>query len=524
MKYLLKNGTVIDGSGQQRKTNDVLIENDKIIRIAENIIDEEAELIECSGLVVAPGFIDAHSHNDFYVDDLQSHNYFAPFIEQGITTQIAGNCGFSVFGIDDNSHYKDEVGGSLFPAKGDTTLEKWTDKTSGKMHVNIAPLIGHGTVKTGIAGIKGDKLNKEQISEMVRITKLAMEQGAFGGSLGLMYEPGIYSSYEELKAFTKALADEDGILTIHPRAESSVSMSYGMIGKSHIVRAFEETYKLVRDTNVRFEMSHLIFVGKKTWKCCDRLLKQIHKMNKDGYSYGYDIYPYTYGASVITVFLPDWYMKKDKAKRNKGFTKFKLKVLINLSKKMLGIGFEDMTVCYIGENYPQFEGKTISQIAKENRKKEMEMYLELVELSDGKGRLLIDKYYNQEIISKLMDDEYSICMTDAWYETAGTQNGSTYGAFPLFFKKAREMKMPLEKMVAKMTSITADRFKIEQRGRIEEGFFADITIFDPLTINASKTNSSRPTGIKYVIVNGNLVLKDGIYNGHASGTMLLKRK
>ena len=205
MKTLLKNGTIVDGSGGKPYVSDVLIENDKITKIAKDIDAADAEVIDCTGLTVAPGFIDAHSHNDFFYDYDDAERFYEPFIRQGITTQITGNCGFSPFGVDKNTKYKDKVGGGLFHAKNPGSFKDFVKNAEGKLYVNIVPLIGHGTTRISISGFDAKPLTKEQIDEEMKLVDEAMENGAFGGSFGFMYEPGMYSKTDELVAFAKEL-------------------------------------------------------------------------------------------------------------------------------------------------------------------------------------------------------------------------------------------------------------------------------------------------------------------------------
>lgn len=202
-----------------------MIDGERIAAVGAEICDAADRTIDCTGLCIAPGFIDAHSHNDFYIDKPHSERYFAPFIQQGITTQITGNCGFSPFGVATDSTHKDEVGGSLFRAEKPGSFVDFLREAQGRLHVNIAPLIGHGTVRTGISGRNDPAAFTEvQIDEMLCHVREAMQAGAFGGSLGLMYEPGIYAPRAELIAFAKEIAGHNGILTVHPRACSKIAL------------------------------------------------------------------------------------------------------------------------------------------------------------------------------------------------------------------------------------------------------------------------------------------------------------
>ena len=525
MKTLLKGGTIYDGSGNTKMVADILIDGDTIIKIGNDLVCDDCKIIDCTGLSIAPGFIDAHSHNDFFYDYDDAEKFYEPFIKQGITTQVTGNCGFSPFGVDKDSEYKDKVGGGLFHAKNPGSFKEFIKGCEGKLYVNLVPLIGHGTTRISISGYDPKPLTKEQIDKEMVLVDEAMENGAFGGSFGFMYEPGIYSKTDELYAFASEIAKYDGIVTVHPRACSKVALGYPLISKPHIEMALDEVIDIMEKSKVKMEYSHLIFVGETSWKSIEPMLKKFHDYNKAGYKIAYDNYSFTYGASVITVVLPPWYMALSKEDRKKPFNMFKLKLMTNITKKLLGLGFEDFTVAYIGENYKNYEGKTVAEIAKEEGLSDFDAYIKLVDLSDGQGRLYLDKYYNDDLINRLMTDDLSVFMTDAWVEEAGTQNGAAYQGFAYFLKRARENDMPLESIIRKMTGQTADRFEIKNRGYLKEGYKADITIFDYDNVEVNpKIPDFTPKGFKYVFINGEPVIFDGVYSSKTAGKVILKEK
>lgn len=521
MKILLKNGLVYDGSRNKPQKLDILINNNVIEKLSENLNETADKVIDCTNLCISPGFIDAHSHNDFFVH-LDEATF--PFLKQGITTQIVGNCGFSAYGIDDNSPYKEHVGSGLFKISNPSSLSTFKKATENKLIVNIVPLIGHGTTRISVAGLSHQKLTKEELNKQLEIVERGMKEGAFGGSLGLMYEPGMYAPFEELVEFAKVIKKYDGILTVHPRANSKIALGYPLFGKPHIEQALDEVIHIMRETGVKVEYSHLIFVGKSSWKCVDRMLEVFKNTRKSGYEIGYDMYPFTYGASTISVILPSWYLKLSKEERRKPFNKFKLKLIINITKKLLGIDFDDLVISYI-EGHPEYEGRTVAEIAKSENTNPFDMYIKLVEISEGKGRIMLGRYYNEDIIKKLMADDLSIYMTDAWYEENGTQNGGTFQAFPLFLEKTKEHKFNLEDTIHKMTGATADRFQIPNRGYIKEGYAADITIFNYDEISVNKADPSEtPKGIKYVLINGQIVLANNEYLNIKNGQLITKTR
>lgn len=524
MEYILQGGLVYDGTLNRPQKQDVYIKDGLIVQVDKEINKEGVEIISCAGLILSPGWIDAHSHNDFYLNTNHEAQVL-PFLKQGITTQIVGNCGFSAYGLESDNPHKTEVGAGLFKEKEVAPLGEFAKKLKGKLIPNIIPLVGHGSLRIGVKGFASGVLSQEEKATLIKSTEDAMAQGAFGGSLGLMYVPGMFSDHEELVDFAKAIAKYDGILTVHPRANSAVALGYPLISKKpHIELGLDEVIKIMEASSVRVEYSHLIFVGKSSWKCYKPMIDTFNKARARGFDIAYDMYPYTYGASVITVVLPSWYIQLSKEERLKPFNRMKLKLIINITKKLLGIDFSDMVITYIGDGYADYEGKTVSQIAKEEGMKPIDAYLMLVDKSQGEGRIMLDKYYNEQIIKDLMQDPFTVYMTDAWVELVGAQNASAYQAFPYFIKRAKEFKIPLEQVINKMTDLSAKRFRIPQRGLIKEGYYADITIFNhaEIDIDLAKADAT-PQGIKMVIVNGEIVIKDNEYQNKTSGQFILRK-
>ena len=308
MKTLLKNGTIYDGTGSAPYVGDVLLEGDTILEVGKDLTAQADKVIDVQGRQVCPGLIDAHSHNDFFYDRADAEKYYRPFLEQGITTQITGNCSFSPFGMDENTPYRDKIGGGLFQAEHPGSFAAFKERAKGNLFVNLVPLIGQGSVRAGIAGYDPTPLTKEQIAQEVERVREAMEGGAFGGSFGFMYEPSRYSGEDEIQAFAKEVARYDGIITIHPRACSIVSADYPLLTrKSHLEMGLDEAVDIMEKSGCRLEYSHLIFTGQRSWKLLDKMLATFYRERKKGYQIAYDNYAFHYGASVITVVFPGWY-------------------------------------------------------------------------------------------------------------------------------------------------------------------------------------------------------------------------
>jgi len=524
MTTLLRNGLVYDGTLNPPRTADVLLEGERIAAVGANLTANAHQTLDCEGLSIAPGLIDAHSHNDFFYDLEDAEGYYKPFLMQGITTQVTGNCGFSVFGVEAGSPHAGKVGAGLFRARNAGGFAAFCDAAAGRLHVNLAPLIGHGTARIGVTGLAPAKLSADELARELVMVEDAMRGGAFGGSLGLMYEPGMYAPRDELVAFARKISDYGGILTVHPRANSSVALGYPLLSKPHIELALDEVIGIQRETGVKMQYSHLIFVGQSSWKCLDTMLAKFAAARAEGLDIAFDHYAMTYGASVITVICPPWYMALSPEKRKSPLNRLKLRLIIDITRKALGIGYQDITVAYISDGARQYEGRTVAEIALAEGMDPLDLYLKLIDLSGGEGRVYLGKYYNEAILRRLMENDLSLCMTDAWVEGMGVQNASAYQGYPTFLLNARAWGVPTERVIHKMTGGVAERFGIRERGHLAAGQYADVTVFDP---NALKVKPDQPDfapeGFRHVLVNGTFAMRDGQYVTQRAGKVLLKR-
>ena len=512
-KTLLKNAKIYDGSGETPFFGDILIEGDRIAQISSSInAAEDCIVADLDGLSIAPGFIDAHSHNDWFALRYEPEKYFTPFIRQGITTFISGNCGLSATGFSDNTPHKDKIGGGLFFFKDGAgpkgQVKDFLEAADGNMPCNLAVLAGHCTARASASGSVSRKLTEKEETEMLDTLEQALKQGAAGISLGLMYDPGLYADTDELKKIARLCEKYDRPLTVHPRASSAVSMSYPeLLGRSHLLRALDELADVVKGTKTKLHYSHAIFVGRRSFKDKDEFIKIVNALRAEGIDMMFDIYNETLGVSVITVILPAWYQAMMPEERKKPLVRAKLSVLVFASSLLLGFGFKDIEIAYIGEGYEKYEGKSVHQIAKEEGLSDLDAYLMLCEKSDFKGRVNMGPYTTPEIISQFEKDPNCLYMTDAWIEDHGVQNPAIYDCFPKFLRDSLlGTGDTMEKTIHRMTGATAERFGIRDRGYIRVGCFADLTVFSEDELKSATPDQKKSFGIHKVWINGKAVL------------------
>lgn len=512
MKLLLKNARIYDGSGAAAFTGDVLVENDRIAQVGPAIAADADQVIDLNGLSLAPGFIDAHSHNDWFALRSDPLPYFAPFIRQGITTFVTGNCGISAVGFDADCPHAEVIGAGLF-GFGDAkersgSLKAYFGAADHAMPCNMAVLAGHCTSRAAVSGSVNRALTQEEESRMLGLLEEALQQGAAGISLGLMYDPGLYAQKEELKKVAALCAKYGRPLTVHPRANSAVSMSYPeLLGRSHLLRAVDELKEIALETKCKLHYSHAIFVGRRSFKDKAEFLQIMDSLRQAGIDAMFDIYNETLGVSVITVILPAWYQAMSVEERKKPLNRLKLTVLVHASSFLLGFGFNDIQVAYIGPGYEKYEGKTVHEIAKMEGLTDLNAYLMLCEKSDFKGRVNMGPYTTPEIIADFEHNPNCLYMTDAWVEDHGVQNPAIYDCFPKFLRDSlRGTGDTMENTIRRMTGATADRFQLADRGYVRPGCFADLTVFDEADLRAATPDQEKPFGIRKVFINGQLVL------------------
>lgn len=518
---ILRNAKIYDGTTAEPFVADVLINGERIEKVEPDIAaGPDDEVIDLSGLSLAPGFIDAHSHNDWFAVKKDPTKYFEPFIRQGICSFVTGNCGLSAIGFEADTPHISKVGGGLFSYRDSIgqypSAASFLKAVDGHAPCNIATLVGQCSARASVAGYENRPLKEDELKRMLDILETSLKEGAAGISLGLMYEPGIYAPTDELRSIVALCEKYNRPLTVHPRACSAVSMDYPLLGRPHLLRALDELVEITRGTHVKFEYSHAIFVGRKSFKCKDELVSILHGLRDSGVDAGFDIYDELLGVSTITVVLPAWFRSLTKEQKRNPWIRLKLGVLIKATTILLGFDFRDIQVAYIGEGYEKYEGKSVHELAVMEGKKDLDMYLDLCELSNFAGRVNMGPYSTPQIVSELSKDPYCLYMTDAWVEDHGVQNPAIYDCFPKFLKHSLQGKGDtMSATVRKMSGAVADRFQLKDRGYVKPGAFADLSIFDEKALLAGEEDCGHAFGIEKVFINGRLVL-DGDKLDHSA--------
>jgi N-acyl-D-amino-acid deacylase len=381
---------------------------------------------------------------------------------------------------------------------------------------NLVNLVGHGTTRASMRGFDASPLADAEMAEMLGLLDEAMEQGAWGVSFGLQYEPGLFATTDEITRICELVKKRDKVVTVHSKAYSTLSATYRInpLGTPHNLLALHEMLSIAQKTGVKLQLSHLIFVGSLTWKNCDAALSMIEKAAAGGLDVKFDSYSYHCGVSHINVFLPPWFLARAPEVYDDKAALDSIRLQFTFIEKVMGFGMGDIQITYAGvDDLNQYNGMFLSEIAEARGMDRYDNFFDMAKRSQGRARVLNHRYSSPEIIETLMRHPSSLFMTDAWVEKGGVQNPSASGSFPRFFAWARDRGLiTLEEAVKKSTGATADRFGITDRGFLRKGLAADVTVFSWEKIKDNNTvaeTANAPTGISAVYINGRRVLKDG---------------
>jgi N-acyl-D-amino-acid deacylase len=493
---IIKNGEIIDGTGAPRFKGDIGVVKNKIVTIGDLSAGTADSVIDASGLIVAPGFIDVHTHIE---GDENKTPTADNFIYDGVTSVITGNCGSS-----------------------NTDVKKYFEfLKSNPLSINAGTFIGHNDVRTKVMGQGDGTPDKKQLKQMESMVAQAMRDGAMGFSTGLEYTPGIYSKPDEIVALAKQAAKYHGVYTSHMRNESD-----------KVFDAIAETIDVGRKAKISVEISHLK-VGQPNWGASPRMLAMIDSARSEGIDVTDDAYPYTASSTSLYILLPDWLKA--------GGTKDIYKNLSNpvLHQKAVDEMIVDMqrrkrehfdyaVVASCATN-PAINGKSIEQINIDagrpaTMRNEIETILDIVKVGSAS---MVFHSMNEADVENILKYPLTMIISDSGIRLfgEGTPHPRGYGsnARVLAYYVRDKNLITLEDAVKKMTSLPAGKFHIVNRGKIQPGMYADIVIFDAGKVKDEATFEhphAYSTGFKYVLVNGKLTVDNFKHTGARKGVIL----
>lgn len=527
---LLRGGTLVDGTGSAGRRADVGVEGDRITAVGDlsAVADTDvADVVDASGLVVAPGFVDPHGHSDgslFLDGALVSH------LRQGFTTQLSGNCGYTFAPLTPLSRSMlaaDLAALELDPAW--TTFGGFMDAVDEQpLGINVAFLVGHGTVRGAVLGTSDRAPNDDELAAMVRHVEEALDAGAVGVSSGLIYQPGLHATPAEVAAVVAPAGRRGRLYATHMRNEAA-----------GVDAAVAEAIETAAIAGVALEISHLKAGAKVVWGQAPRLVERIVRAREAGQDVAADQYPYTAAATTLATILPPRILAleiddavaalRDPADRRR-IRDLQASGISGWENVAQDPGWQGIVIARTASR-PSWNGRSLADIADAEGGDPVDLALDV----------LADDRLSVDIVIHCMDDAdlveilklpwIGVC-TDAEGRRPdhpilgdGVPHPRTYGSTArVLGTYVRERGvLPLETAVAKLSAVPAARLGLRDRGLVREAWQADLVVFDPATV-ADRATYERPAvhpaGIPHVVVNGALAVRDGVETGSRAGRLL----
>ena len=496
---IIKNANILDGSGAEAFSGDIAIRDGKIAAVGADLTGAK-EILDVAGLTVSPGWIDSHSHSDSailtYPDQQEK-------IEQGITFSITGQCG-----------------GSTTPRDNQTTAEWFDLATATPQGSGSVLLVGHNTIRRRVMGAENREPTPEELEKMKKMVADAMDAGAIGMSLGLYYVPGCYSKTDESIALAKVVKEKGGLLACHMRNETD-----------KLLESLEEYLLIAKESGCRAVVSHHKVGEKKNWGKVKTTLQMIDKANAEGMDVYMDVYPYTAShTTLIARFLPVMFHPPGTTDR---VALLDDPAIVEAAKKW---GKErwgetiDWSILTKGRGCEEFRGMYIHDIAQKlGFEDDYDAVFYLIRKSNGEAGACFFMMCEEDTELVMSHPRAMICTDSGVAMGKDTYHPRLRGTFPRTLGRyVRERQVTsLPEMIRKMTALPAEVYGLSAKGKIAEGYDADLCIFDPETIldQADYANCTLPNqGLAYVLVDGKIVVKDGAYNGTRAAKLCRKEK
>src|SRR5438094_4507235 len=525
---LIRGGSVVDGSGAPARRADVAVEGERIAAVAPGLAGAADRVLDVTGRVVAPGFIDMHSHSDLFYFGCPSAE---SKIRQGVTTEVVGMCSFSQAPVrpEQQALMNGWVGGiGMTPDLQWVTFGEYLDALrSVRPSVNVVHLVGHGALRIAAMGFEARPAGADDLRGMERLLGEAMDAGAFGFSTGLVYAPSADSDTAELIALARAMAPRGGYYFSHIRGESSM-----------LLDSINEAIRIGEEAGVGVQVSHVKASGRENWPKIDAALRLFEDARARGVDVFGDVYPYNAGSTKLDNMMPAW-------AHDGGLARLLERLADRATRRRIveeclidgerwgtvsqgGIGFDQVFIATCRRR--ELEGLSLAQIARQSGMAPAETLMNLL-LEEKCTIGMVSFSQSIENVAKVLAHPLMMIGSDSipLYEGDGDRPGKphprTYGTFPrVLGEYAREQRLfSLESAVHKMTGMPAARLRMKDRGLVREGYAADLAIFDPRPVKDESTFADPhryPTGIPYVIVNGAVVVDGGRMQPLGTGRVL----
>ena len=528
---VIKGGTVVDGTGRAGFVGDVVVDGDRIVDVVEGgCAAGDAHVVDASGCLVTPGFVDSHAHSDAYLviePDAPSK------ISQGVTTEVNGQCGGSVAPRYGEARLSSDWAAILGERLTWRSMAEYREVLErAKPALNTVQFVGHNTLRSSVVGYAGREATSGELNEMSRLLEESLDVGAWGLTTGLIYQPGRYSTPEEVVALARAAAAKGGFYATHMRSEGD-----------GILEAIDEVIDLVKATGIRAEISHLKTSGARNWHKIDAVLEKIEGAVESGLLLGSDRYPYCAAGTDLDIVLPDWAQegaaKAEMERLSDAVTRRRIVDEINASGR-------DWSTVMIGGTWhaenKRHSGKTIAEIMRQETGDAAVASSQVSRLSSTPGDLVCrileldlcktGAFFfgmSEENLEKIYSCPWIVPGSDASLRAPWGPLGAdhphprAYGTMPEFYRRLRGLGFSREETVARMTSVPARRFGIRGRGTLERGAFADVVAWKEGEFRSTATYDDPhrfATGVRCVMVNGVVPFVDGRFTGERGGRFL----